>query len=80
MPTSLRSGPYRFYFFAGDRGEPVHTHVQRDACMAKFWLSPVRLAANFGFGAAELRQLERLTEQNENRLMEAWHDFFSADE
>jgi len=41
MPTVLRSGPYRFY--AGDRDEPKHVHVERDEKTAKFWLDPIRL-------------------------------------
>jgi hypothetical protein len=43
MPTVLRSGPYRFFFYTGDGGEPPHVHVERDDCEAKFWLDPVRL-------------------------------------
>lgn len=76
MPTSLKIGPYRFFFYAGDRGEPPHTHVQREQAEAKFWLLPVRLAWNRGFSAAELRKLEKLTDENEQRLMEIWHDYF----
>ena len=30
MPTVLRSGPYRFFFYSGDGAEPPHVHVQRD--------------------------------------------------
>ena len=43
MPTILRQGPYRFFFYAGDRDEPVHVHVERDDSIAKFWLDPLRL-------------------------------------
>ncbi|MED6327357.1 MAG: DUF4160 domain-containing protein [Verrucomicrobiota bacterium] len=42
MPTVLRVGPYRFFFYAGDAGEPEHIHVERDDCVVKFWLLPVR--------------------------------------
>ena len=28
MPTILRAGPYRFFFYANDRAEPVHVHVE----------------------------------------------------
>lgn len=38
MPTVLRTGPYRIFFYAGDRDEPPHVHVERDANIAKFWL------------------------------------------
>jgi len=54
MPTVLREGPYRFYFYSHEAGEPPHVHVDRDAESAKFWLSRVELAWNLGFGASEL--------------------------
>ena len=60
MPTVLRSGPYRFFFYASDRGEPVHIHVEREDRKAKFWLNPVRLARNIGFRGHELNQLQSL--------------------
>ena len=40
MPTILREGPYRFFFYASDREEPPHVHVERDDRVAKFWLDP----------------------------------------
>lgn len=46
MPTVLHDGPYRFYFYASDRDEPVHIHVERDDDIAKFWLEPVRLQSS----------------------------------
>jgi hypothetical protein len=36
MPTVLRLGPYRFFFYAGDADEPPHVHVERDKDKAKF--------------------------------------------
>jgi len=50
MPTVLRPGPYRFYFYSGDGGEPAHIHIKRDENTAKFWLDPVRLQDSGGFG------------------------------
>jgi hypothetical protein len=64
MPTVLRSGPYRFYFYSHEPNEP-----------AKFWLNPVQLAANFGFRAHELRALQSVVTENRARL-EAWNEFF----
>lgn len=29
MPTALRVGPYRFYFYSYDCGEPRHMHLPR---------------------------------------------------
>lgn len=43
MPTIRRIGPYRFFFYAGDRDEPPHIHDERDQSAAKFWIDPLRL-------------------------------------
>ena len=76
MPTVLRVGPYRFFFYAGDRDEPSHVHVERDDNVAKFWLDPIRLQRAVGFRAPELRQLQRLVEAHQPVLLEAWHGHF----
>ncbi|MGQ0629270.1 MAG: DUF4160 domain-containing protein [Phycisphaerales bacterium] len=76
MPTVLRDGPYRFYFYSHEGTEPPHIHVDRDDQSAKFWLQPVALARNLGFNAPELRTIERLVTQHQAHLLEAWNDFF----
>jgi hypothetical protein len=76
MPTVLRSGPYRIYFVSHDLGEPPHVHVDRDDSSAKFWLAPVALARNLGFTAVELRRIAGLVAEHEQRLLEAWNDYF----
>lgn len=78
MPTVLRIGPYRFFFWAQDRlTEPPHVHVERDDNTAKVWLSPVRLERTGGFRPAELREVLRHVEENEQQLLEAWNGFGS---
>lgn len=65
MPTALRIGPYRFYFYSYDCGEPRHMHVDRENMSAKFWLNPdVSLAENYGYSRKELRDLERSIREN----------------
>lgn len=56
MPTVLRDGPYRFFFYAVDEAEPPHVHVRRDRDEAKFWLDPVQLAHNKKFSLVELNR------------------------
>ena len=73
MPTVLRSGPYRFYFFSHEPNEPPHVHVDRDDRSAKFWLDPVGLARNLGFSAHELRDIDRILREHEQELLEAWN-------
>ncbi len=73
MPTVLRVGPYRFYFYGHDLiNEPPHVHVDRDELSAKFWLNPVALARNLGFNANELRQIERIVSRHQSELLARW--------
>ena len=76
MPTALRLGPYRIYFYSHEPNEPPHVHIDRDEMSCKFWLSPVALARNFGFGAKQLRDIEKIITENQKNLLEAWYDYF----
>jgi len=78
VPTVLRSGPYRFYWYSHEPGEPHHVHVDRDEKSAKFWLNPVALARNFGFSARELGKIEKIVQKNETSLVEAWNEDFGT--
>ena len=76
MPTVLRIGPYRMYFYSHEPNEPLHVHIDRNDLSAKFWLRPVALARNLGFSAGELRKIERILTEHEQELMEAWYGYF----
>lgn len=76
MPTVLKVGPYRLYFYSHDLSEPPHVHVDRDDQSAKFWLAPVSLARNLGFSPKELRTVERILIERERDLLDAWNQHF----
>lgn len=78
MPTVLRVGPYRFYFYANDRTEPPHVHVERDNHTAKFWIEPVRLDRSGRFGATELLAIQTIIKSNKTKLLKSWHEYFDA--
>lgn len=78
MPTILRSGPYRFFFFSTDGVEPPHVHVERDDNVAKFWLLPVRLEKSRGFSRVEIRRVEAIVNKNLETFLRSWDEFFSG--
>ena len=65
MPTVLRIGPYRFFFYSHEPNEPPHIHIDRDSLSAKFWLVPVHLAKNIGFPPNELSKLEKMVKEHQ---------------
>lgn len=77
MPTVLRVGPYRFFFYAGDREEPPHIHVERDDKLAKFWLEPLRLQRSRGFSRMELSRIRKIIGEHQAHLKGDWHDYFA---
>ncbi len=76
MPTILRIGAYRFYFYSHEPNEPPHIHIDRGNLTAKFWLQSVSLAQNIGFPAKELRKLQSMVIENQTQLLEAWYEYF----
>ena len=79
MPTALLLGPYRFYFYSYDCGEPRHMHVDREKMSAKFWLDPdVSLEENYGFSRKELRDIEHIMRENLETLRDEWDAFCHA--
>ena len=78
MPTVLRTGPYRFYFFSHEPNEPPHVHVDRDESSAKFWLKPVQLSRNLGFGPKELQKLLTIVTENQELILEKWYGYFGS--
>lgn len=80
MPTVLRIGRFRFFFYSNENAEPPHIHVKAAENEAKFWLEPVCLASNHGYRSHELNEIERLVRANQTALLEAWNDYFSQEQ
>lgn len=77
MPTVLRIGPYRFFFYADERQEPAHIRVVAAEKEAKYWLLPdLRQAWNRGFRSGELKEIEAIIRDNLDLILEVWNDFF----
>ena len=78
MPTINRIGPYRFFFYTGDRDEPQHIHVERDDKIAKFWLNPIRLQSSGGFSRNEIIRIQQIIQEHQIQLIEGWNEYFGS--
>ncbi len=61
MPTVLRAGPYRFFFYAGDSVEPPIFTCN----LATFWLEPIRLQRSDGFARVEIGRMQKLVARHQ---------------
>lgn len=78
MPTILRIGPYRFFFYSNESREPAHIHVTAEGSEAKFWLATCELASSYGFRAHELTELIGIVIDNKHMFTEAWDEYFAS--
>jgi Domain of unknown function (DUF4160) len=58
------------------RAAPPHVHVERDECVAKFWLDPAGFESSRGFTRAELRRIENIIEESESLLVAVRDEYF----
>ena len=78
MPTVLRVGGHRFFFYSEERQEPPHIHVKAAENYAKFWLNPVEVAESRGYNRIELRRVQRIVEEHRAHFLEEWNEHFKG--
>ncbi len=76
MPTLLRIGAFRFYFYSHEPNEPPHVHVDRGNATIKIWLDNLEVAKSQGYRAHEISGIVALVEQHQTAFVEAWHEYF----
>jgi len=76
MPTVLRVGPYRFFWYSADRNEPPHVHVERDEKTAKIWIESLVVARNNGFSSRELMKVAAIVAEHQQEWLARWRREF----
>jgi hypothetical protein len=76
MPTVLKVGKFRFFFFSNEGNEPMHIHIESDDKYAKFWLEHVQLVKSVGYSAKELNEIKKLVLDNIHIFKERWYEQF----
>lgn len=76
MPTILRIGQYRFFFYSEEGAEPPHVHIEAAEKRAKYWMHPVQLVKNDRFRSGELREIEEIIAENLDSFLKEWYEFF----
>ncbi len=78
MPTLLRWKGWRFFFFAGDEGEPPHVHVVKGEAEVKIWLHDVTVAKQKRISARDINRLLSKTREERSAFLEAWNGYFKG--
>jgi hypothetical protein len=76
MPTVLFIRGYRFFFYLNEH-EPIHIHVVKADCEARFVLVPeVDMTYCRGFKKSEVRDIVNLISEHYATLISAWRTTF----
>ena len=76
MPTLLRIGAFRFYFYSHEPNEPPHVHIDRGDATIKIWLDNLEVAKSRGFRAHEIGGIVAMVADHKQEFKEAWHGYF----
>lgn len=75
-PTIFREKGYRFFFFSREEERP-HIHVISSHGESKFWIEPtVELARNHGHTSKQIKDIQKLIEDNRHAIASAWNRHF----
>ena len=75
MPKIFEFFGFSFMFFSNDH-EPIHVHIVKDNCEAKYNINPIQQVYNKGFKPREIRLIETIIEDNADVITERWAEFF----
>lgn len=75
MPKIFEFFGFSFMFFSNDH-EPIHVHIVKDNCEAKYNINPIQQVYNKGFKTREIRLIETIIEDNADVITERWDEFF----
>lgn len=77
MPTVLRVGRYRFFFYSNEGDESVHIHVTDGKGDAKIWIFPrVKIAKNHGFSDRVMHKIACIAVEHQEEIVRKWNEYF----
>ncbi|MDO5446342.1 MAG: DUF4160 domain-containing protein [Prevotellaceae bacterium] len=78
MPTIFIFFGFRFLFYSNDH-EPIHVHIIKGRCEAKYNIEPTNQVYNHGFKPQEISMIESIITENHNVIKERWTQYFGKD-
>lgn len=78
MPTVLRIGNLRFFFFSREE-ERMHIHIVSPDGEAKYWLEPeIEKAMSYNISNKELKNIEKIIKEHQDDFRTAWREHFEC--
>ena len=65
-------------FYSNDH-DPIHVHIVKDDCEAKYNVTPIEQIYNHGFKKQQIAIIESIIEENEEVITERWMAHFNKE-
>ncbi len=79
MPTVLFVKGWRFFFYANERGEPMHIHCRKAEAECKFWLLAgefdLEEAYAYGLTSRDRREVRQIIFEHFEQIEAEWARF-----
>lgn len=79
MPTVLFVKGWRFFFYANERGEPIHVHCRKAEAECKYWLLvdefDLEEAYAYGLSGRDRREVRQILFEHFEQIEAEWHRF-----
>jgi hypothetical protein len=77
MPTVVMVRGWRVFFYSEEGNEPIHVHVRKGECEAKFWLRveefDIEEAWSHGMKPQLRREIRRIIFDNFDLIVDEWN-------
>lgn len=78
MPTVFREKGYRFFFFSNEH-DPIHIHIENGKKYAKIDVERLKVVCFKNMSQKELNSLLKIVRNNQERIVEAWDEYFGRE-
>jgi hypothetical protein len=79
MPTVLFVKGWRFFFYANERGEPIHVHCRKAEAECKYWLRveefDIEEAYAYGLSSRDRREVRQIIFEHFEQIEAEWIKF-----
>jgi hypothetical protein len=79
MPELHRENGFVYYIWSNDHPHPAHIHVEKGSGEADLALETGKVTKNEGFTGNEVRNIQRIFEENSEKIWSGWREFFGIE-
>ena len=78
LPTVLTVSGFRFFFYNGDKNEPIYIHITKGSATGKIWSEPdILIAYMVGFNNKDIRYFIKVVINKNESFKLKWDEYYA---